>query len=157
MTKKVTNHVTGPMDIKFMAVARPFKNIKSGKDEYSVKGLLDVTDPAISHLTSVAEYKVDTKTNRNSTDKSKMTINFTTGFTPKVYDVSGNELTGSDIPFFDGRIDSGKAIVSYSVIDYGDNKIVRLAGVKLLELNLAPREEGTSTMSEIDAMLKNSG
>lgn len=162
---KVTNHVTGPVDIKFMAVARPFNNQKSGKSEYSIKALLDSSDQAVSHLREVAEYKVDTKTNRNSTDKSKVTINFMSSLQdkdgnyvqPKVMDVDGNVLTGADIPFFDGRTDTGTAIVTYSVIDYGDNKIVRLSGVKLLELNLAPREEGGATTNEIEQLLKTSG
>lgn len=154
---KITNHVTGPVDIKFMAVARPFKNLKSGKAEYSIKALLDSSDPAVSHLKSVAEYKIDTKTNRNSTDKSKVTVNFATTFEPKVMNSDGDLLTGTSIPFFDGRTDTGTAIVTYSVIDYGDNKIVRLSGVKLLELNLAPREEGGATTSEIENLLKTSG
>lgn len=152
MSKKtITNHVTGPMDIKFMAVARPFK------EEYSINGFLDANDPAIAHLTEVAEYKVDTKTNRKLEDKSKLKVNFTTTFEPKVFDEDSNELTGTDIPFFDGRIDSGTAIVTYVVVDYGDNKIVRLSGVKLLALNLAPREEGGANTSEIDQLLRNSG
>ena len=153
----ITNHLTGPMNIKFMAVARPFKNIKSGKSEFSIKGWLDASDEAVAHLTSVAEYKVDTKTNRNLEDKSSLMINFTTNYEPKVYNVDGVELLGNDIPFYDGRIDKGSAVVSYNLIDYGDTSIVRLTGVKLLSLNLAPREEGGATTSEIENLLKTSG
>lgn len=154
MKPKITNHATGPMSIGFMAAARPLLNKKSGKTEYSIKGLLDSSDPAVAHLREVAEYKVDTKTNRNSSDKSKVTINFTTTFEPKVVNADGEHLTGADIPFFDGRIDTGTAVVTYNVIDYGDNQIVRLTGIKLLDLQLAAREDGEKTVSEIDQLLK---
>jgi len=158
MTSKkptITYHTTGPVDVKFMAIARPLTNKKSGKEEYSLKSVMDRTDPALSHLKEIAEYKVDTKTNRNLEDKSKVVINFSSTFAPKVKDVDGNELLGKDIPFFDGRTDTGTAIVTYSVIDYGDNKIVRLAGVQLLSLNLAPREEKGGTVDQIKAKLRN--
>ena len=148
---KVSRHTTGSGQILFMAAARPLNNLKSGKSEHSIKLKLANDDAAVAHLSEVANYKVDTKTNR--AQKDGVTINFTSEFAPKVYNAEGVELTGNDIPFFDGRIDTGMAGVVYNVIDYGDNQIVRLAAIKLLDLNLAPREKGKS-VSELENAIK---
>ncbi len=136
---KVTEHATQTAEILFMAASRPLLNNKNGKTEFSIKVKLNKNDPAVAHLTEVANYKIDTKTNRTSKDKDTVTVNFTSEFAPIVSDETG-QLDSKDVPFFDGRKDTGTAIVAYKLIDFGDNKIVRLSGLKLLNLNLAQRE-----------------
>lgn len=157
MSKKVTIHQTGKASVKFMAAARALKNIKNGKEEFSVKLELlnsqENTQALRDHLMEVAEYKVDTKTNRKLDDR--MVVNFSSTYAPKVYDAQGTELTGQDIPFFDGRIDTGTVDVTYKVIDYGTNKIVRLAGIKILDLNLAPRDTNEASIDDIKSQLNN--
>ncbi len=151
---KTTEHATQAGEILFMAASRPLLNNKNGKTEFSIKVKLNKTDPAVAHLTEVANYKVDTKTNRTSKDKDTLIVNFTSEFAPLVSDTSG-QLEGQEIPFFDGRKDTGTAIVAYKVIDFGDNQIVRLSGIKLLNLNLAPREnKGSSTELTLELLKK---
>lgn len=156
---KITNHVTSVGDILFMAAARPLKNQRTGKEEYTIKVKLDEsvegTLDVKNHLLEVAEYKVDTKTNRQLS--GELILNFSSNFAPEVMGPDGQVWKGKEIPFFDGRKDTGKAAVSYNVIDYGDNKIVRLAGIKIVDLNLAPREESSESLSDIKDVLKNLG
>lgn len=154
--QKSTTHVTGAGNILFMAAAKPIVNKQSGKSEYSIKLELDATDPAVEHLSQVADYKVDTKTNRSLQGTGKVIINFSTTFEPQITDVENNVLTERDVPFFDSRVDTGKAAVAYKVVNYGDKSIVRLAGIKLLELNMAPRENSSKdTLNDTLAKLKN--
>lgn len=157
MSKKITEHATGKGQILFMAAAKPLHNQKNGKTEFSIKVKLSEDDPAVAHLRSVAEYKIDTKTNRANAGSGEIIVNFTSDFAPKVVDSAGEALEGNDIPFFDGRKDTGTAAVTYKLIDYGSNSIVRLSGIKLLDLNLAPREgsEGEQTIDVTMDMLKN--
>lgn len=155
-----TQHVTGTGKILFMAAARPLTDKKTGKTEFSIKIELEGSDPAIAHLKEVAGYKIDTKTNRNRTD-GKVVVNFATSLQqkdgsykgPVVLDANGNELTGEAIPFFDGRVDSGKAIVTYSYINYGNTSIVRLAGIKLVELTKAPRAAKVSGTDDVRKLM----
>lgn len=148
-TKKITEHTTETGKILFMAVARPLLNAKTGKEEFSVKMELNNTDTSISHLEEVASYKVDTKTNRKLAGTNKVVVNFSSEFAPVVLDSNNNKMEGREIPFFDGRVDSGTAVVSYKVINYGDNTIVRLSGIKLLSLELAPRENSTTDSLDV--------
>ena len=157
MAKKITDHVTGVGEIQFMAVARALLNQKTGKEEYSLKIKLKSDDASIAHLKEVAEYKIDTKTNRALEGTGEVIVNFTSDFAPTVLSADNTKLTGTEIPFFDGRRDKGTAAVSYKVIDYGNNKIVRLAGVKLVDLDLAPREETSQTTDQLMEQLKNIG
>lgn len=157
MSKKITEHATSVGSIQFMAAARALMNQKAGKEEYSIKIKLSESDPAVAHLKEVAEYKVDTKTNRALSGTGEVIVNFSSTFAPKVLDSDNCELTGKEIPFFDGRKDSGEAVVSYKVIDYGNNKIVRLSGIKLLNLELAPRDEGEQSINVTLDVLKNIG
>lgn len=140
MTKQTTTHTTAEGKILFLAAAKAFKNKRSEKEEYSIKIELDSNDAAVAHLAEIASYKVETKTNRALEGTGKTVINFTSSFAPMVIGADGAELKGKEIPFFDSRKDEGTAVVSYKVIDFGDNKIVRLSGIKLKELKLAPRE-----------------
>ncbi len=148
-TKKISEHTTEVGNILFMAAARPLLNTKNNKQEFSVKMELNNTDTSISHLEEVASYKIDTKTNRKLTGTNKVIVNFSSEFAPVVLDSNNNKMEGKEIPFFDGRIDTGTAVVSYKVINYGDNTIVRLSGIKLLSLNLAPRENSTSDALDV--------
>jgi hypothetical protein len=155
MSKKVTEHKTATGSVLFMAAAKAFTNKKTNKSEYSIKVKLQSTDQAVAHLSEIAEYKVDTKTNRALEGTGEVVINFATDYAPIVTGADGAELKGREIPFFDGRKDTGSAIVSYKVIDYGNNKIVRLSGIQLLELNLAPRGEDTGvSVDELEAQIK---
>lgn len=157
MSKKITEHSTQAGKVLFMSAARPWKNEKTGKAEFSVKVVLNSDDPAVSHLREIADYKVDTKTNRAATDKSKVTISFTSEFAPTVHSPSGEKLEGQDIPYYDGRIDNATATVNYKVIDYGNTKIVRLSGINLQSLELAPREPKGSSQDSIEKTLKSLG
>lgn len=154
MSNKTTKHFTGEGEIQFMAAARPFTNQKNGKQEYSIKIKLLADDSAVDHLRSIAEYKVDTKTNRALAGTGEVIINFTSTFPVQVISPTGEKLTAKseegeiltdNVPFFDSRVDSGKAMVEYKVIDYGDVKVVRLAGIALTELNLTEKEIKSST------------
>ena len=126
---------------------------------YVTEVALDEDDDAVRHLKDIAPYKVNTDSNRMQKEQGKVIINFASNFAPKIVDSEGHQLFGVEevkakeakgarveaeekAPFFDGRKDKGTAAISYKVIDYGDNKIVRLSGAKLLSLELAPREEG---------------
>lgn len=153
---KTTNHTTQAGEILWLSVARPKLNEKNGKSEYSIKLKLNRNDPAVAHLSEIAEYKIDTKTNRKNNDPDYVIVNFTCGdkFQPEVVGADGQTLRGNEIPFFNGLKDKGTAAVVYSVIDYDGNKIVRLSGVKLMSLDLAPREEGGHFMGNIMEMLK---
>ena len=136
-----------------MAVAKPLKN-QAGKDEYSIKLKLAEDDAAVEHFKAIAEYKVDTKTNRALAGSGHVVINFTTNFPVGVVQ-DGELLTEGNVPHYDGRIDTGKAAVTYKVIDFGDNKIVRLSGVAIKSIVAGEREEGVEPMNVTVDMLKN--
>lgn len=155
MSKKVTEHATGEGQILFMAAAKPLTSQKTQKTEYSIKLKLSESDPAIEHLRSVAEYKIDTKTNRALAGTGEVVVNFSSTYAPKVLGLDGQELKDNSIPFFDGRKDSGTAAVTYKVIDFGNNQIIRLSGIKLQSLNLAPRDDSGQSLDVTMDMLKN--
>jgi len=155
-TKKVQEHSTGQGQILFMAAAKALTNKKTQKQEYSIKIKLDPADAAVAQLRDIAPYKVDTKTNRELNGEA-IVVNFTSDFAPTVVDANGEKLESQEIPFFDGRIDTGTAMVTYKVIQYENNTIVRLSGIKLMELNLAPRDEKASTLDVTLDTLKNLG
>lgn len=152
----ITEHQTGLGEIQFMAVARAFTSTQTGKTEFSVKLNLSSGDAAVEHLRLIgADYKLDTKTNttlikNGVTDRT--VINFASEYRPIVLGTDGQELNEEDAPFFDSRTDKGTAIVLYKVIDYGTNKIVRLSGVILKELTLAPREQSDSKEVTLEKM-----
>ncbi len=148
-TKKISEHTTETGKILFMAAARPLLNNKNNKQEFSIKMELSNTDTSISHLEEVASYKIDTKTNRKLAGTNKVVVNFSSEFAPVVLDSNNNKMEGKEIPFFDGRVDTGTAVVSYKVINYGESTIVRLSGIKLLSLELAPRENSTSDALDV--------
>lgn len=149
---------TGVGKILFMAANKPLKNTKADKIEYSIKLELDENDQAVKHLAEVAEYKVDTKTNRALKGTGKVNISFTSTFQPTVVDAEGNKIEGSEIPFFDGRFDKGEAKVIYSVVNYDKSTIVRLTGIKLLSVEINPDKpvssKGTGTLNSILDKLK---
>ena len=148
MSKNVTSHTTLEGEVLFMSAARAFKNKKNGKEEFSIKVKLKDSDPAIKHLKEVAEYKVDTKTNRALEGTGEVIVSFTSSFAPLVVDMHNKILKDKEIPFFDGRKDKATALVGYKVIDFGDNRIVRLAKITLTALTLAPRGDSLETTIE---------
>ena len=154
---KVTEHATGVGEILFMAAAKALDNKRTGKAEFSIKVKLDANDAAVTHLRDIASYKIDTKTNRALEGSGQVVVNFTSDFDPKVMGADNEVLSGREIPFFDGRKDKGTAFVTYKVIDYGDNKIVRLSGIKLASLDLAPRDESSQSIDVTLDQLKNLG
>ena len=152
-----TTHSTLAGEIQYMRVNSPFVNDRTGKEEFSIRLALDENDPAIAHLREVSPKKIDTDTNRDKmAGTGKLSVHFSTGFAPTVLDASGTELKDSDIPRFDGRTDTGTAGVSYSVITYDglSRPIVKLNGVKIKELNIVPKEEGSSTQDLADQLAK---
>ena len=150
-----TTHVTGVGEIMFMAAGRPLKD-DNGNDQYSIKLKLSDSDPSISHLKGVSPKKIDTANNRaNKAGDGYLFVNFSSSFAPDVADKGGVKLEGDDIPYFDSRVDTGTAAVSYKVVTYPDGKsIVRLAAIKLIDLNITDKESGTSGEEALD-MLRN--
>lgn len=138
MANQTTEHFTGTGEILFMAAGRALLNKKTGKEEYSIKLRLKKDDQAVKHLQEIADYKIDTKTNRANANSDSVIVNFTSSFAPIVADSEG-ALEADQIPRFDGRTDTGTAAVVYKVVDFGDKKIVRLAGIKLKDLKLAEK------------------
>lgn len=163
MSKKVTDHITGKAQILFMAAARPLTNKRTEKEEFSIKIKIEDTDTVVKHLSEIADYKIDTKTNRLKENEGFKIISFSSDFAPAVFDKSNTKLEGEEIPYFDGRYDKGEAVVLYKVIDYGNNKIVRLAGIKILDIVKGDREDtgdstvSTGNMEDIMAKLKEIG
>lgn len=151
-----TEHLTGVGTVLFMAAARPMKD-DEGRDEFTIKVRFAETDPVIAHLSAVSPKKLDTKTNRGMEGTGELVVSFSTQFAPKVFGLDNRELTGREIPFFDGRKDKATAAVSYKVVDYGKNVVVRLSGIKLVSLDQAPREEGGVSTSDILSKLKEIG
>jgi len=158
MSKTITEHTTGEAEILFMAAAKALLNKRTNKSEFSIKLKLKADSAEVKHLKEIANYKIDTKTNRALEGTGEVIVNFASDFDPKVLGADNEVLEGNDIPFFDGRKDTGTAAISYKVIDYGDNKIVRLSGIKLINLNLTPRDgEAGDSMDVTLEALKNIG
>ena len=154
MSNKITNHTTGVGEIQFMAVARPLNNKFTGKEEYSIRLLLDENDPCVEHLRGINDRKIDNSTNRKLAGTGKVSIGFTTAYKPTVVGVDGEEILEGEVPFFNGLNDKGTGVVMYTVVEYDKTSVIRLAGVRLKSLELAPREEGESTASDILSKLK---
>lgn len=151
-----TEHLSGVGQVLFMAAARPMKT-DEGTDEFTIKVRFAETDPVIVHLKEISPKKLDTKTNRGMEGTGELIVSFSSQFAPKVFGLDNRELTGREIPFFDGRKDKATAAVSYKVIDYGKKVVVRLSGIKLVSLDQAPREEGGVSTSDILNKLKEIG
>lgn len=147
MAKEI--YSTGKGKIRYMCVAKAFPNAKkNGVEEFSIK--MELTDEengqVKEHIRSIRESQIDTPTNRSLAGTGKFLLNLVSNknHPPKVYDANGTELVGREIPFFDGRIDSGVAEATYVVLTNADGSVARLNSVKLLELNLASREQGSN-------------
>lgn len=160
MGKQTTYHTTGLAELQFAMLVtnqktgKAFAN-KQGTEKYSVRVLLNENDSAISHIKSINEAKVDTKTNAKLQGTGKLSISFDTDYAPKVIGMDGTELTGRDVPFFNGLKDKATAVITYSVIDYGNKQLIRLAKVEFKSLELAPREAaGESSVDDIRDQLK---
>lgn len=153
---KATEHLSGVGTVLFMAAARPMKD-ENGRDEFVIKVRFAETDPVIAHLKDVSPRKLDTKTNRGMEGTGELVVSFSSQFAPKVFGLDNRELTGREIPFFDGRRDKATAAVAYKVMDYGNKTVLRLSGIKLVTLDQAPREEGQVSTSDILAKLKDIG
>ena len=154
-----TTHTTGIGNIQFMAAARPVVNkFAKGKKEYSIRIELNTNDECLDHIRGINSKKVDTDKNKELASTGKAVLNFTSDYAPKVKLADGTLLTTEQVPFFNSKVDEGTAVVTYKVIDFGDNKIIRLSEIQIMSLNLAPREEkqGETTYSdeEVAAKLK---
>jgi hypothetical protein len=140
MTTDVTYHITEEADVLFMAAKKPSKNKwNNNKEEYVVKLKFLDGSKTIEHLSKIAESKVDTKTNRKLTGEKH--ISFKSNYQPVVLDADGNKLTVDGIPYFRSNKDKGRALVVYTVKQYEDSNQVYLHGVKIMSLDLAPKEE----------------
>jgi hypothetical protein len=155
------NHFsTGVGKIKFAALARPMKN-KANPDklEYTIKLDIDATTPdgmaLKKHLASINPKKIVTTnlTGDRIVADGHFLVSFSTNRPPMVLDADGTKLTGADIPFFDGRVDTGEASAVYMVGDFEGKKYIRLVGVKIKEIVSAPRE-GSTSADKIAEMLK---
>jgi hypothetical protein len=150
MATNVTYHLTEEAEVLFMAIRMPTKNqYKEGQEEFAVKLKFLKGSKTIQHLMEIAESKVDTKTNRKLENEEKH-VSFKSYYQPKVWDAKGNKLEGDAIPFFNGTRDKARAIVAYAVKPNKNGMGVYLHGVKLLELELAPREEYKSVDTILD-------
>jgi hypothetical protein len=143
MATSVTYHKTEEAEVLFMNAAKPLKNKFSDKEEYAIKLKFLEGSKTIQHLMEVAESKVDTKINRKLAAEKPISwhISFSSIYPPVVLDADENKLSDKEIPFFDGRKDKARALVAYKVIHYPNARLVRLQGIKLVSLDLAPREE----------------
>lgn len=150
--KQTTSHSTGIGNIKFMVLNEGFAAALARKNNtkvtYSIKLELPENDEAVQHLSKVSPKKIV----RNS--DGTVTINFGSDFMVPVVDSEDNELKGENIPAFNGLTDSGTATAMYNVITYGQKTIVRLSGVKLWKLDLAPRTNTTEGKSAYDINLE---
>lgn len=158
---KTETFSTGEGKVLFMTVNKPLKNKQTGKINYSIRLELPENDQSIKHLKKIAEYKIDTKTNRSIMGTGKKVVSFETSFQPTVVGVDGEHLEGENIPFFDGRVDQATAKVVYTVVKYDDRSIIRLSGVRLTSLDISPDKGllgtsgGKKTVTEILDKLKN--
>lgn len=153
---KSSKHSTAVGNIKFMAIARPLLNKQTGKEEYSIKLEFDGSTPEGLALRQAIQAVQPKKIVTNNVSKQgNFILSFSTTYAPTVLDSEDNPLTGDTVPFFDSRTDTGQASVVYNVIDYGNTQIIRLAGVKLMQLDLAEREDsGGASADEILKLLK---
>lgn len=152
MSNNVTYHTTEEADVLFMAAARALKDKVSGKEEFSIKlKLLDGSE-TVSHLMEVSEAKIDTKTNRKLVGEKH--VNFSSTFAPTVVGADGKKLEQGSIPFFDGRKDKARAKVTYKVITYPTKTLIRLQGIQLMSLDLAPREGQGASVADLVAKLQ---
>jgi len=155
MSNNVTYHTTEEADVLFMAAARPLKDKATGKEEFTIKLRLLDDSETVKHLLEVSEAKIDTKTNRKL--EGEKHVNFSSTFAPVVVGADGVKLEDKAIPFFDSRKDKARAVVTYKVITYPTKTLVRLQGIKLVSVDLAPREgqEGTSSVAELISKIQN--
>lgn len=174
---QITHHKTGAGDIVFAALKVPFLNSKTKNREFSIKLELDMSDPqnlvAAKHIEGINDKKLTTSyktkdANGKVSVKKAKEGNYFVNFVAKedsdikVFDSEGNLLEKSNIPFFDSRTDSGKAVAIYSVITYdngteGQTQIIRLTAVKLINLNITEKENSNSSkglsVEDIQALL----
>jgi len=146
-----TEHATGIGSIKFLAAARALNNQFTNKMEFSCRLVLDANDKCVEHIRGINSAKITTK----NAGEGQVNINFTSTFAPKVLNKDNEVLSGEEIPYFDGRTDTGTAAVTYKVVDYGDAKIIRLSGIKLLDLSIVEKEMRESSMDVTLEQLKN--
>ncbi len=163
---KGTLHTTPVGSLKFAAIAKPIRNDRSNKDEYVVRLSFDGTTPEgmtfkkqIHQLNNkkIVTSKLDADGNETVTP-GHFLVTFNSTFAPLVVAEDGTELTGREIPFLNFRHDKADGVVTFIIGPKKEGstnpQYIRLAGVRLCNLQLAPREGSISSLDEIKAKLQ---
>lgn len=141
--------------IHFMAIAKPlaYKNKETGvigTPQYSIAVELDLDSDVVKMIKAtkrdVLPKRVLLMHADGTLDKTKTIINFSSQFPLEsngksdVRDANNSPITA---PFFDGRVDTGEAVV---VFEIKDNKYVNLKGVQLFNLVITEKEGQSNVM-----------
>ena len=126
-------------DIVFLAVAKPIKNFNGDKEIFTAKLRIDANTPEglklKQELLEINSAKVVTTSNSIELNDGEFLVSFNSKFQPKVLDENGTELKGMDIKFFNGKKDSGKAVITGKVDMGGKRGTVYLNTIQLFDMH----------------------
>lgn len=131
-------------EIIFMAIAKPVKDFSGERDIFTAKLKFDSNTPEglklKQELSEINSAKIVTQSNSIDLNDGEFLVSFNSTFAPKVLDESGNELQGMDIKFFNGKKDSGKAVVTGKIDLRGKRGTVYLNTIQLFDMHYGVAE-----------------
>ena len=131
-------------DIVFMAIAKSVKDFSGEKDIFTAKLKFDSNTPEglklKQEILEINSAKVVTQSNSIDLLEGEFLVSFNSTFAPKVLDENGTELLGMDIKFFNGKKDSGKAVVTGKIDLRGKRGTVYLNTIQLFDMHYGVAE-----------------
>lgn len=131
-------------EIVFLAVAKAVKNFNGDKEIFTAKLKVDANTPEglklKQELLEINSAKIVETSKHIDLNDGEFLVSFNSMFQPKVLDENGTELKGMDIKFFNGKKDSGKAIITGKVDMGGKRGTVYLNTIQLFDMHYGVAE-----------------
>lgn len=125
-------------------------------DKYIVRLEFDGSNPEhASFRKHISEINPGLIATEKVSKEGNFAINFKTQFEVKVMSSDGQVLDSTEVPNFDGRVDTGTARVSYTLYEKGIKPTICLKEVALLDLNITDKgDQNEIGISELEKLLK---
>lgn len=143
------SNTKGKAPVEFTSCVMDILYMRLEEGKYEIRGVIDGnTDAGADTINHILALNPDKVANRyvkgpkkgqliGATEKHAA-VNFRTNYEPVIVNEEGQEFSPG---WFDGRTDSGKAIVTYSVKNVNGKNYINLKGAKLFDLDITPKEE----------------
>jgi len=153
----VSYHITEKAEVLFMAVTRPIPNKYKHRNEFVIKLKVPENSETIKHLLEISPKKINTDLNNKLAINKEpyRVISFDSIYHPIVLDDKGNRVyipapddkpeillpdLYSKLSWFNGETDKATAQVVYKRLAHFNDSI-KLQGIKILSIDVVPKEE----------------